>query len=425
MSRDFFFQRLLDSFRRRRVDRRAVQELGRSLALIVDREALEASLAARIRELFDPDRLIVLEPAAAAGFRATLSFGVGESELEGVGLPSRGKLARWLTVNETSFVLDRQPGVFDYLDSEEKDLFRRLRLNVAVPMISLNRLTGILLLGFDGSLRKLARSDLELLGLLARQASLAFENTALYREQRERLDRLHRAERLASVGQLAAGVAHEIRNPLTAIRSTMQYLLQGFDTSEPKHQLVEELLSEVDRINNTVGSLLSLSRSGELRLVEIDVLDPLAKAVQLLRARAREQGVEIAAGLPAEPVPVLGDAGQLKQVFLNLLLNAIQSMPGGGLVRVVVGPPRHGAAPESWVQVRISDTGPGIPADKLRRVFDPFYTTKSDGTGLGLAICHSIIAQHQGEIEIDSGEGTGTAVMVRLPFAGRQAWRTS
>jgi signal transduction histidine kinase len=418
MSRDFFLQRLLDSFRRRRVDRRAVQELGRSLALIVDREALEASLAARIRELFDPDRLIVLEPAAAAGFRATLSFGLEESELEGVGIPSRGKLARWLTVNETSFVLDRQPGVLDYLDAEEKDLFRRLRLNVAVPMISLNRLTGILLLGFDGSLRRLSRSDLELLGLLARQASLAFENTALYREQHERLDRLHRAERLASVGQLAAGVAHEIRNPLTAIRSTMQYLLQGFDTAEPKHQLVAELLSEVDRINNTVGSLLSLSRSGELRLAETDILDPLAKAVQLLRARAREQGVEIDAGLPPEPVPVLADAGQLKQVFLNLLLNAIQSMPGGGLVRVTV-------AAQGRVEIRISDSGPGIPPDRLRQVFDPFYTTKSDGTGLGLAICHSIVEQHQGEIEMESEEGSGTAVVVRLPLAGRQAWPTS
>lgn len=422
MPRALFFQRLLDSFRRRRVDRRAVQELGRSLALIVDREALEASLAARIRELFDPDRLIVLEPAGAAEFRATLSFGLAEAELEGVAIPVRGKLARWLTVNETSFVRDRQPGVFDYLDAAEKELFRRLRLNVAVPMISLNRLTGILLLGFDRSARRLARGDLELLGLLARQASLAFENTALYREQRDRLDRLHRAERLASVGQLAAGVAHEIRNPLTAIRSTMQYLLQGFEAAEPKHQLIAELLSEVDRINSTVGSLLSLSRSGELRLAEIDGLDPLARAVQLLRARAREQGVEIAEALPPEPVPVLGDAGQLKQVFLNLLLNAIQSMPDGGLVRVMAAAQE---GQEAWLRIRIADGGAGIPADQLRQVFDPFYTTKSDGTGLGLAICHSILEQHQGEIEIESEAGHGTAVTVRLPLAGRQAWPTS
>ena len=419
MSRDFFFQSVLDRFRRRRVDRRAVQELGRSLALIVDREALEASLAARIRELFDPDRLIVLEPDAEAAFRPTLSFGLEGAGLETVSVPGRGKLARWLTVNETAFVLDRQPGVLEFLDPAERDLFRTLRLHVAVPMISLNRLTGILLLGFDRSLRSLGRGDLELLGLLARQASLAFENTALYREQRERLDRLHRAERLAAVGQLAAGVAHEIRNPLTAIRSTMQYLLQGLDAAEPKHQLVEELLSEVDRINSTVGGLLSLSRSGEVRLVEVDLLDPLARAVQLLRARAAEQGVEIAASLPPEPVPVRGDAGQLKQVFLNLLLNAVQAMPGGGQVRVTVAK-REGAA-----HVRIADTGPGIPPEALRRVFDPFYTTKSDGTGLGLAICHGIVEQHQGEIEVESEEGRGTTVSIRLPLAGRQAWPAS
>jgi signal transduction histidine kinase len=419
-----FFSSVVDQFRRR-LDRRTVQELGRSLALIVDREALEASLAARIREIFDPDRLILLEPDSAIAFRATLSFGLQEVELEAMPLAG-GKLSRWLAVNETCFVVDRQPGVFEYLDPVEKELLRGLRLQVAVPMISLNRLTGILLLGFDRSSRVLSRRDLELLGLLARQASLAFENAALYREQRERLDRLHRAERLAAVGQLAAGVAHEIRNPLTAIRSTMQYLLQGLDPSEPKHQLVEELLSEVDRINSTVGGLLSLSRSGEFRPVAIDVLDPLARAVQLLRARAGEQGLEIAAHLPQAPVWVLGDAGQLKQVFLNLLLNAVQSMPGGGCVRVRVAP---WAPPSeilmSWTEIRIADAGSGIPLDQLRRVFDPFFTTKGDGTGLGLAICHGIVEQHQGEIVIESEEGRGTTVSVRLPLAGGQPWPTS
>jgi signal transduction histidine kinase len=102
-------------------------------------------------------------------------------------------------------------------------------------------------------------------------------------------------------------------------------------------------------------------------------------------------------------------------------------MSGGGLVRVTVALGSLGSrvAQEGWVQIRISDTGPGIPSEKLRQVFDPFYTTKSDGTGLGLAICHSILEQHQGEIEIESEEGSGTTVVVRLPLAGRQAWPTS
>jgi len=410
MPLNLLLKNALRRFGRRGINRRAVQELGRSLALIVDREALEASVVARIRELFDPDRLILLEASPADGFVPSFSIGVPEAELAEVMVEARGKLARWLSVNETSLVLDRQPGVYDYLDPAERGLLDRLRLKVCVPMITLNRLTGILLLGADRPGWGLTRSEIELLDLLARQASMAFENAALYRAQRERLDRLYRAERLAAVGQLAAGVAHEIRNPLTAIRSTMQYLLRGFEEAEPRHQLVAELLNEVDRINSTVGGLLSLSRSGEIRLVPINLLDPLSRALKLFKAHAGERGVELRASLDTVPLPVLGDAGQLEQVFLNLLLNALQSMSGDGQIEVSV----TRAAP--WAQVLVTDTGPGIPPDQLRRVFDPFYTTKKEGTGLGLAICHGIIEQHQGEIQLQSEVGKGTVVSIRLPL---------
>jgi signal transduction histidine kinase len=428
VQRSFIFEGIVGRLRRRRVSRRTFQEFSRSLALIVDREALEASVAARIRELFDPDRMVVLEPdGATASFLPGFSFGLAETDLESLRLPARGKLARWLSVNETCLVLDRQPGVHEYLDPAERDLLDRLRLNLCVPMVSLNRLTGILLLGSDQPRWSIGRSEIELLNFLASQASLAFENAELYRAQRERLDRLYRAERLAAVGQLAAGVAHEIRNPLTAIRSTMQYLLRGLDPGEPKHQLVEELLSEVDRINSTVGGLLSLSRSGELRKSEIDLLEPLGKAVQLVQARAAEQGVEIRTEFGRNGLRVLGDAGQLKQVFLNLLINALQSMSDGGRISVAVTPwaLQLGRAETPWVQVQIADTGPGISPAQLRRVFDPFYTTKREGTGLGLAICHGIIEQHEGEIQLESEVGVGTTAAVRLPLAEGEPWPTS
>jgi signal transduction histidine kinase len=415
------FEEVLGRLRRRRLNRRAVQELSRSLALIVDREALEASVAARIRELFNPGRMVILEPDPATGsFLPGFSFGLQEGDLAGLRLAARGKLARWLAVNETCLLLDRQPGVHEYLDPAERDLLDGLRLNVCVPMVSLNRLTGILLLGSGRPGWTLGRADAELLNLLASQASLAFENAALYRAQRERLDRLYRAERLAAVGQLAAGVAHEIRNPLTAIRSTMQYLLGGLDPGEPRHQLVAELLSEVDRINGTVGGLLSLSRSGEIRRSEIDLREPLGKAVQLVQARAAEEDVTIESDLGHHELSVLGDSGALQQVFLNLLLNAVQSMPGGGRISVAAAPwpALRGADSPRWAVVRIADTGPGIPPEQLRRVFDPFYTTKRDGTGLGLAICHGLIEQHEGEIRMESEEGTGTTVSVRLPWSG-------
>ena len=430
MQRRILFEGIFGRLRRRRVNRRAVQELSRSLALIVDREALASSMAARIRELFDPDRLVVLEPdRASATFRPGFSFGLAEQVLPDLQVAARGKLARWLSVNETCLVLDRQPGVHEYLDPAERDLLDRLRLSLIVPMVSLNRLTGILLLGADRPRWSIGRSEIELLNLLASQASLAFENAELYRSQRERLDRLHRAERLAAVGQLAAGVAHEIRNPLTAIRSTMQYLLGGLDPGGPKHQLLEDVLSEVDRINATVGGLLSLSRSGELRKTEIDLLEPLGQAVKLVQSQAEEQGVEISSGIGGNGLRVLADAGQLRQVFLNLLINALQACPKGGRISVGVTRPHLGAQETPWVQVQIEDTGPGISPEDLRKAFDPFFTTKRDGTGLGLAICHGIVEQHEGEIQLTSEAGKGTTASIRLPLlAGEpqgEPWPTS
>ncbi len=427
MQRSFILAGFVNRLRRRRLNRRAFQEFSRSLALIVDREALEASIAARIRELFDPDRMVILEPdRVSTNFLPAFYFGLAEADLESLEVPARGKLTRWLAVNETCLLLDRQPGVHEYLDSVEKDLLDRLRLNLVVPMVSMNRLTGILLLGSDQPRWGLGGGDIELLNLLASQASLAFENAELYRSQRERLDRLYRAERLAAVGQLAAGVAHEIRNPLTAIRSTIQYLLRGLNPEEPKHQLVHGLLREVDRINNTVGGLLSLSRSGELRKSEIDLLDPLGQAVQLLAARAAEQGVEIHCNLGGGGPRVLGDADPLKQVFLNLLINALQATPAGGRIAVGLAPwPRGGQDGTPWVEVRIEDTGSGISPEQMRRIFDPFYTTKQDGTGLGLSICHGIIEQHQGEIQLESVIGVGTVVAVRLPRIEGEPWPAS
>ena len=154
--------------------------------------------------------------------------------------------------------------------------------------------------------------------------------------------------------------------------------------------------------------------------VEIDLREPLGRAVQLVAARAAEQEVAIDSDLGGRALRVLGDAGQLQQVFLNLLLNAVQSMPGGGRIAVAAMPWPSLRDPEEarWAQVRIADTGAGIPPDQLRRVFDPFYTTKRDGTGLGLAICHGIVEQHEGEIQIDSEVGAGTTVSVRLPWSG-------
>jgi two-component system, NtrC family, sensor kinase len=403
----------------RRTRGRAVEELSRSLTLIVDRGALEASVAARIKELFDPDRLVLLGVVPGTELLAPgFASGLAAAELAGVQLSTQGRLARWLSVNETCLELHHQPEVLAYLDECERELLTALRMSACAPLISRNRLIGLILLGSDRRGWQLGRSEIELLTLFASQASLAFENADLYRAQEERLDRLHRAERLAAVGQLAGGVAHEIRNPLTAIRSTLQYLLQGFPAGEPKHELIREVLGEVDRINGTISGLLSLGRTGESSLVPLDLLEPLTRAQQLVGDHAREHGVRVEiASCPPELRRIRGDADQLRQVFVNLLLNAVQAMREGGEVWVTLDPAAFPAVPvlRPWIEVRIVDQGPGIPPDALGRVFEPFFTTKREGTGLGLAICHSIVEQHRGEIRLESAAGTGTTVTVRFP----------
>lgn len=417
----------VDRMRRLKTRRRAAQDLRRSLALIVDSGALESSFATRIKEFFDPDLLVILQlDPTTADFRPTLCSGMLEGsrlergELDDLSIDPGGKLARWFRVNESCLLVQRDKGVVNYLGDSERALLDRLGVRMCAPLLARNHLAGILVLGAQRDWRP-SRRDAELLLQFANQASLAFQNASLYGEQRKRLDRLHRADRLAAIGQLAASVAHEVRNPLTSIRSTIQYLGQSFEDSA-KRELVTELIDEVDRIDHTVSSLLSLARTGNFQPVALDLVELAESTIRLVKPQAREQAVSFKSRFAEPTVHVPGDPAQLKQVLLNLLLNALQAMAGGGQISVEIGTSDAAASQEAQrARLRIADNGPGIPEDELQAVFDPFFTTKSDGTGLGLAICHSIIRRHEGEIEVESTEGEGTVVSIHLPLAAEES----
>lgn len=406
--------------RRWRKDRQAILEFNRSLALIVDLDALMSSVVARLRELFGTDRVIILRALSEGGmFSVAFSCGYSTEELKSLHLGRQDRLAKWMQTNEAILVVERDTSLFNYLSAEEREMLTNLSVRACVPLVALNRLTGVILLSSTQGRLALSPEDLGLLQMLTSLASVAFENANLYQQQRERLRQLYRAERLAAAGELAASVAHEIRNPLTSIRSTVQYLLGEFDAEHAKRPLVEGVIAEVDRINQTVDGLLSLTRRIEFKPERLAFAQLIEQSLLLVGTKARNQRVEVVWSAPSPEVYVSGDVSQLKQLLLNLILNALQAMPEGGRLKIELGR-RHGpdgvGREKTWAEVAIKDTGCGIAADNLEKIFDPFFTTKQGGTGLGLSISYAIARQHGGEVEITSHEGDGTTVALRLPL---------
>lgn len=408
--------------RRWREDRDAILEFNRSISLIVDAEALIASIATRIAERFSADRMIILRAAIDSDiFSVAFSAGYESEDLRSIHLTQHDRLVKWMLTNDTAMIVGLDPGVFNYMSRDERDMLTRLGVRVVVPLVALNRITGLVLLASKDKGWNLNSEDLSLLEMLASQAGIAFENAYLAEQQRDRLRRLYRAERLATAGQLASSVAHEIRNPLTAIRSTVQYLLGEFEEGHPKRSLIEGVIAEVDRIDRTVDGLLSLTRRVEFKSERIALREVMDHTLLLVSTQARNQGVDLEWTLPPTASYVLGDPSRLKQLFLNLVLNSLQAMPEGGRLSVSLKEKSGASSIESatsrkHVEVSITDTGPGIPRDNLDKIFDPFFTTRQGGTGLGLPISYSIARQHGGEMEIHSHENEGTTVMVRFPL---------
>lgn len=223
-------------------------------------------------------------------------------------------------------------------------------------------------------------------------------------------EQLRRADRLSALGELSAGMAHEIRNPLGAIKGAVEILKDDYQEDEAKYEFIRILLKETDRLNRIVQEFLGFARPKQPELQPADMNEAIESVLSLTTQEARKAGVKVEKRLD----PAIGrrnlDAGLLKQAFLNLVLNAIQAMPDGGLLTVESG------IKDGTIEVMISDTGTGIPEENRKKLFSPFFTTKKNGTGLGLAITYRIIENHRGSIDVVSGPGKGTRFTVRIPI---------
>ncbi len=238
-------------------------------------------------------------------------------------------------------------------------------------------------------------------------------------EARRELDQLHqsqleRAEKLASVGELAAGLAHEIKNPVAGISNALQIILEDMDKNDKNLPIFEEMLRQIQRVDQAVNSLLSYARPRPPKFVSSSLNEVISAAFKLVRQQAKIGRVEIIYRGDYALPHVVVDPQQIEQVLVNLMMNAIQAMPQGGSLEVIQEQQDSSHAP----QILIKDTGMGIKPEVLKNIFKPFFTTRHRGTGLGLTICQGIIERHGGKITVESELGKGAVFTVTLPLEG-------
>lgn len=301
------------------------------------------------------------------------------------------------------------------------------RSAAGVPLRFQGQVIGTLVLMDDRPDWVFKEEHLQLLGLLAPQVTVWIRNARLYQELQERIqaqkvaeNRLVRSARLAAVGELAAGVAHELNNPLTTVTGFVELVLDELPADSPHRQDLELVLKESQRARGVVRRLLDFSRPAENQRVSTDLNELVQDSLALIHHLARTGGVEIRLEL-AEKLPWISvDPAQIKQVLLNLGHNAIQAMPHGGVMRVKTGTVNRDGREGLFVSV--SDTGEGISPENLERIFEPFFTTRAagSGTGLGLSVSYGIITEHAGSIDVDSQLGKGSRFTIFLPLQAEE-----
>jgi two-component system sensor histidine kinase HydH len=219
--------------------------------------------------------------------------------------------------------------------------------------------------------------------------------------------------RLASLGRLAAGIAHEIRNPLSSIKGFATYFKERYRDNPDDQKTSEIMIQEVDRLNRVITQLLEFARPPAIQKKRASLQSLIQRSLKMIESQTSAKGIQVLSDLPSNIQGVDLDPDGINQVLLNLYLNAIEAMERGGTLTVSLSK-REGSP---WVKLTVSDTGTGISEEDLEHVFDPYFTTKQTGTGLGLAIVHKIIEAHRGEVRVESEVGRGTTISVLLPAA--------
>jgi len=228
-------------------------------------------------------------------------------------------------------------------------------------------------------------------------------------QQQQLEQNLIRAERLAAIGELAASLAHEIKNPLAGISGAIQIIKERFERDDPHREIIDEIQHQIARLDNTVRDLLIYARPTPLNKQPTDLAGLIDRVLTVLARERQFQPLQIIKHYPPEPIQVDLDPDQFEQVCMNIVLNAAQAMTGPGQLVITL------QADQAHCTLTFTDSGPGMPPQVARRAFEPFFTTKTRGTGLGLPICKKIVEAHGGEVELQTAPQKGTTIILRLP----------
>lgn len=306
------------------------------------------------------------------------------------------------------------------LDNTTGAQLATLPINLAIPLLNRRKLIAFGLLQSRIGPTVISSHTKELLAAMAQNAANALDSFLLYEDLRRSQTLMRRTDRLRSLETIAGGFAHEIRNPLTSIKTFIQLAPERKNDSQFINEFSRIVLDDVNRIERLIQEILDYARYMEPRLTDEDLNEIVSSCLYFIQVKADSRGIKIEKDLAPELPRGMLDRQQIKQVLLNLLLNAIDAMSEKiGTLRVRTARLQKTDG-EVWTQVEIEDTGHGISSDNLDHIFDPFFTTKhasavNEGTGLGLTIAHQIIREHRGEIQVQSTEGIGTTFRINLP----------
>lgn len=396
--------------------RGTLREFSKRLVLIPDEEQLLTESVNNIATAMEVTKVAIMlkDDLSSDNYIVQASSGLDEQAKQLAFTPQDGVI-QWLTENKKAFLMEE---IDKILPLEEvgkiKIELKDIEAVIYLPLIIHNELGGVLALGEKLSGEMFSHIDIDLLEDFANQLVLSISYKRLE-------SRMMRADRLVSLGTLAAGMAHEIRNPLSSIQTFAQLLPEKYNDKEFREEFSKIVASDTQRISRIIESVMALVKSKPAILQACNINKLLDETLFLIKSELNKDGVKVTRSYDEHLPQIKADREQLQQTFLNIFLNALAALSNhdGTLTistRQKLIPSVLSGREEKYAQIEIKDNGIGIEKRLLDRIFEPFFTTRPDGTGLGLSIVHRIVEQHRGFVSVDSESGKGTAFLINLPM---------